>query len=836
VTNALPYVVTSWRFPAEIRRDDSHFLGGKAVGMLRLPPKWVPPFIILTSSFHELLQHSKAKKVFESLPTDEFDLVRDYLASLSNSSSRVLVRSNAIMEGRLSTAGQYVSEATNADLDSVSEAVDRVCGSGLPDSTYAVLQECIEPAMVGHMSNERRVSFERSLWLVEGLVKKGPTKIRAYGGDVEIDILKAYTEDNLLRTLRKVASYLYRLEQGYFHCEWVWDGQRVWVVQSDACPPSSIAPAANEYIRSSSRDVTRFVPNNPRLRHFLDVIENRWKKLKRPTKFHELGLPYADVYLLTGEDWGKSKSEDFMDLLPDLRDMCVEPVIARCDVSVDIEAEDLFLPTSSPTTNPEKLLVFMDSVSKYFKAQGISEKDWALLLARVVPARASAMIHARPEAQLIQIDALWGYPDGLLYYPHDTYFYHLADGKITEVRCYKSFCLLCTEETWTTLPIIPPLDWGHVLASAEVKVLAKWALSIANSIGHEIQLMALVRVCGRRGEKGCLPWHYTQLEIAPYAAVTQRVPQLGTMLAIRTRADIESFKTLEYADRIDGFVVRPDIEVLRDAEFLRDAAGYAASLGIPVYFEGSLLGHSYYQMVKTGARVIPLADVRPPVEITRYEKIVRDFIPAIIRRAGGVARVRTLHPDEAITLLTQKLIEESYEAWQSDREHLAEELADILEVVDSLRQHIEISGEELEHIRENKRVKRGGFQNLVFLEETSNQALELSGTQPETIPLFLEEDLVASGQRGRKFGELENQPLAIELGKDSREIVRIVIPLVPPVKRGHKVRSLESRMGDYNLQVNYERTQLIVTISPAIKETPAEQLPLFPDMGGFTES
>lgn len=827
MANAIPYVVASWDFPVKLKRNEVCFLGGKAVGMLRLPLVWVPPFLILTSSFYELLKEQKAGEVMKLLPPDEFGLVRDFLASLSQSSSQVLVRSNAMSEGRLSTAGQYISEVTTADIDHVTEAINRVCSSDTSDSIYAVLQECIEPAMVGHMSNERRVSFERSLWLVEGLIRERSVEIRAHG-DVDIGALMADTEDDVLIALRDVASYLCRLEQGYYHCEWMWDGQRVWIVQADACPPSIAVPAANKYIRSRSRDVTRFVPSTSELSHFLGLVKNnRWKKLRRPMKFHELGLPHADVYLLTGEDWSKSKSEAFEHLLPDLHNMCNEPVIARCDISVEVTKEDLFLPTSSPTMNPERLIEFMDSAYEYFKAQRIEERDWAFLLARIVPARASAMIHARPEAQLIQIDALWGYPDGLLYYPHDTYFYHCTDGKIKRVRRYKSFSLLSTEETWITLPMNPSLDWGYVLSTTEVEVLAKWALAIATNLNHEIQLMALARVCGRRGEHGCLPWHYTQLEISPHTATHQRVTQLGSVHVIRSRADIKGHQMLDSVEKIDGFVIQPDIEVLRDVEFLREVAAYAANLNIPIYFKGSLLGHAYYQMVNTGARVIPLAQVRPSTEVTRYGKIVRDLIPTIIRRAGGVARVRTLPSKEAITLLTQKLIEESYEAWQSDPEHLAGELADLLDVIDALQEHTGITDEELERIRRNKRAKRGGFQNLIVLEETSNQALELTGTQPNTLPLFLEEDSMTSRQQGRKSREPESQLLAMETGKDSRELVRITMPLVPPVRRGHKLNKLESRIGDYNIQVTYERTQFVVTISPVRKEAPVEQLPLF---------
>ncbi len=702
----------------------------------------------------------------------------------------------------------------------------------IPNPVYVLLQECLEPALIGHMSNERRISSKRSLWLVEGLIQRGPTKIRANDRHTTADLVAA-NEKGLLRALRKVASKLCRLGEGYFHCEWAWTGSRVWIVQADARPPTVALLEANNYLRSRTDSMLpQFVPSNSRLCHFLDVSNDRWKKLRRPRKFHELGLPHANVYFLNGEDWRKAKSEKFMTLLPDLSKLCGEPVIVRCDIADDVEAEDIFLPTSSPTKDPEKLIALMEEIGDYFSKKGIEERNWAFLLARVVRAKASAMIHARPEARLVQIDALWGYPDGLLYYPHDTYYYHCDGGRVTERRRYKGLCLVCTDDAWVTRSVNPPLDWGHVLSVAEVEVLAKWALRLANSLSHQIQLMALARISGHRGQEGCLPWHYMQLEIAPpHVAIPQIAVQLASTYVIRSRSDLMNLHNMvDPTKKVKGLVILPDLDVLRDADFLREVAAYSVKINLPIYFEGSLLGHAYYEMAKTGARVIPLSEAPPPVKITRYEKIVRDLVPAIIQRAGGVARVRTLSLDEAITLLTQKLIEESYEAWQCDRQHLDEELADILEVVDALRQHSGLSKEDLDRIRETKRAHCGGFQNLLLLEETSNHALEMVGANAGTIPLFLEDDLVASERQRHKPKQPVDQPLATELAGGGKELLKIEIPLVPPVKRGQRLEKLACRSGDYDIQVAYRGGKLSVTIRPAVKEPPAEQLLLFPDM------
>ena len=84
----LPYIVASWRLPSNIiSHDDIDLLGGKAIGLLKLPSEWVPPFIVFTRQFHELLQQRNAEEAFRLVPVDELNLVQDFLSSLSNLSN-----------------------------------------------------------------------------------------------------------------------------------------------------------------------------------------------------------------------------------------------------------------------------------------------------------------------------------------------------------------------------------------------------------------------------------------------------------------------------------------------------------------------------------------------------------------------------------------------------------------------------------------------------------------------------------------------------------------------------------------------------------------------------
>lgn len=84
-------------------------------------------------------------------------------------------------------------------------------------------------------------------------------------------------------------------------------------------------------------------------------------------------------------------------------------------------------------------------------------------------------------------------------------------------------------------------------------------------------------------------------------------------------------------------------------------------------------------------------------------KLVRDRIPEIIRDDGDEPVVETAPPDAVEGLLADKLVEEA-EEFAASRD--PEELADVLEVLDRLREEVDA---DVERLREEKRAERGGF-------------------------------------------------------------------------------------------------------------------------------
>lgn len=99
-----------------------------------------------------------------------------------------------------------------------------------------------------------------------------------------------------------------------------------------------------------------------------------------------------------------------------------------------------------------------------------------------------------------------------------------------------------------------------------------------------------------------------------------------------------------------------------------------------------------------------------------YQKLVRDKIPAIIAATGKTCRSRILSREEYIAKLDEKLSEELAEYQQSKD---LEELADLLEVMEAVVKARGFTWQELLQVRDEKRAKRGGFEDRILLEEVT---------------------------------------------------------------------------------------------------------------------
>jgi len=99
----------------------------------------------------------------------------------------------------------------------------------------------------------------------------------------------------------------------------------------------------------------------------------------------------------------------------------------------------------------------------------------------------------------------------------------------------------------------------------------------------------------------------------------------------------------------------------------------------------------------------------------KYNKLVRDHIPEIIKKTGAVPITHIASDDEYWQKLKEKLQEEMDEFLNSGKE---EELADILEVIYALCDFKNIDKHKLELLRNKKAEERGRFKEKIILDET----------------------------------------------------------------------------------------------------------------------
>jgi hypothetical protein len=268
------------------------------------------------------------------------------------------------------------------------------------------------------------------------------------------------------------------------------------------------------------------------------------------------------------------------------------PVVVRCDLAEG--STPFLLPTSQPETSPQRLVRFVENAIHSYRG-ALPAADVLLLFSPLMPARVSALVAVGEDSGAAEIDALWGFPDGLLNLPHDSFQVGRGGIRRSEIR-YKPACLLLEDGVARRALLGPPLDWDETLREDELLTLAGWAASLSEAYGREMQLMALCRLGGRRGPDGCVPFHCWPVEKG--AGETPGRAPLPT-LTIRDWPDLRS-EARRCAARLD-----PDPSLIRSVEFFAAVGEWAVAREVTVLFSGSFLGHIRAILEKSGAVVFP---------------------------------------------------------------------------------------------------------------------------------------------------------------------------------------------------------------------------------------
>ena len=108
--------------------------------------------------------------------------------------------------------------------------------------------------------------------------------------------------------------------------------------------------------------------------------------------------------------------------------------------------------------------------------------------------------------------------------------------------------------------------------------------------------------------------------------------------------------------------------------------------------------------------------------MTELNKLVRDKVPYLVAKEGGSYSLKLLSPLEHQYEITKKMYEELNEYNVATSKEVAiEELVDIVELIYAAVKLHDLSIEEFEAIRSEKRKKKGGFEKGIYLHSISSK-------------------------------------------------------------------------------------------------------------------
>lgn len=844
-------------------------VGEKAYGLSCLPRQWTLPFIVVSDKLLFYWNNSDKQKQ-NQLITRWAQIVYSAAVSIGiEEKSPIIVRSSGQSEGLEERGMLYSAEGK---LDNIThpliECLQKLSSDkdaraqGIP----LIIQKRIYPIFAkGHLSNERRCYYEKRDWLGDydilrfGEGKPFSVNLRGWRRSISAE---ERTNKPLLCSLTPHISEVLKIpaQWGYnrkkrLHYEWVWDGKLIYLVQADQEHETvGVEPAKLGELQKSLPP--KFTPKC--LRQIDEVQAKKYEKIRNVFIYSKLELPTINLYALDDQSVINSLANGKLPIAlhEDLAELVKGSLVIRMDIATNDIRRRQLLPRTHEVRELDCAVEWLKEKSAEIRRHRI-EEDVVFIFHNFVPSISSAFAYAAPGERIVQIEALWGLPEGLYYNKHDKFivdtktpelggmrYDDISPFKVQEKVNYKQFFIVPDKNGhWETKILKPPYDWNKSIKFKKwIDGIAFESRRIAEMEGKSLSIMWFVGVpkgvCSRR----FLPWYHE-----PYdPLITSRAPSHRTKtpfdksLIIKTNEDIEVLR--KEAEKQHSSVRRVRIQpseeaLLRDKDTLRVIGELTQKIGAIILLEGGVLSHAYYQLMETNAIVEVLHPFGDFEDKRDFNKLVRDKVPSNIKRGGEIVSKARLSGEFLLKALREKLIEEAFEVLDAvDQDSIVGELADVTEIIDGILLQLGVSRNELFQRQNRKRKKAGGFKNGIVLLETENPMP--TKKRINTDSLFRDfSPSVEPNNIGIDNREVFKMSHAIDKWSDRREhhgesesILRIVIPMVRDTwKVDTPEKKLESCSGDSvraKVKITGKRQGAKIQINLSIF-TPQQQLKLF---------
>lgn len=722
-------------------------VGCKAFGLACIPQHWTLPFFVVSKLFIDECRLN---------PCNIKDIILAWMSNLNSGIEKlniplgasIIIRSSACHED-IEERGQLISRVSsesNLEQD-VSEYVEELLKRSLRQQDIPlVIQLCPRRVLQkGHLSNERRCYPEIRDWMVEldsdgDVIRNNNFSINLRKWRKAIDLsdktnqpLACKLSIDFDKVLTIPAWWGYERKKR-LHFEWIWDGYSIFLVQADQVAKKK---GENPYLLP----VPNLINNEYKfkvLRSFSKEDIAKYGKLRNVDIYTQLNLPTVPLYILDYQKISKSIINGRLsdELKKDIMALVAIPLIIRCDSSSKDLASRQMLPrtdTISEYQDVEKWLLKTanDLINKNSKC------EYTFIFHSFIPAHASAFVYASPDDRYVEIECLYGLPEGLYYFSHDKIrvdtvapkaqqmLERMQDFSVQIKKRYKKFAVFSDlKGIWSTKEIAEPYDWRPAISDQNLlKRMAYESRRIAEVENKALSVMWFVGVSKTVSPFGAMPWYHEPIETPPHLASlpVANVGLSNIVDVIRTYEDIEKvFSDIRKTPQKRVRIQPMDSKLLRDPDTLKMIGQKAKDTESTLILEGGVLSHAYYQLCKTGVHVESACHFRGFEDHHKFFKLVRDKIPSQIFENGECVRYGKLTAEARLRALKDKLIEEVYEVADSmGRQSMIEELADVLEVVTQLTEELDVSLCDIQKVQSKKKAKRGGFSEGLVLVETS---------------------------------------------------------------------------------------------------------------------
>lgn len=735
--------------PASITQE---LVGDKAFGLSAIPAKWGLPFIVIAKEFVSGYRQSAKQPEYLSSWVKQIRLALTSCGFAEE--DLVLIRSSACGEGLPERGCFHSSDGAVSNLLQALEGYLRIT---LSDGDLAkhdiplVIQKYIKQHVAkGHLSNERRFFEEKRDWFGEmeqgALLAKQPFKINLRDWREKIDLSPLMGQSLACNMIACIPDALripatWGFDQGLrLHFEWVSDGKAIYLVQADEEKDNVGENPTILATTSAAPQQEKFVPKCLKL--VGKSCGGQYHKIKNIQVYKNLSLPTADLYILDDQRIIDSIAKNIIpaELREDLLVLSAKSLVIRTDLEVeDVDSRQL-LPRTNEVRDVDAAINFLSKTSRDFKAKS-PNVNIAFILHNFIPAISAAFAYAAPGERKVQIEALWGLPEGLYYNAHDKYVVDtlssafgdeveksIGEFDIKETRNYKTFFVAPNPDgAWTMKRLKSPFDWrGSIQKEEWIRKIALDSRKIAESENKALSIMWFVGVPKAVYNSEVFPWYHEvyDIKITRDAQACRSKTSFDKALEIKTKRDVETLTAEAQAARSNVRLIniQPHEDVLlREKNTLHEIGKLAKKIGATIRLEGGLLSHAYYQLVKTGAAVEVVFPFKDADDRREFNKLVRDNIPSRVEENGEIAQTVAITGDDLLRALRDKLIEESFEALDAaGKDSIIAELVDVSEVVDGILSQVGISKAELIEKQKAKREKSGGFEKGVVLVKTEN--------------------------------------------------------------------------------------------------------------------